>query len=92
MYVDDAADALVFLMRSYSGEDHVNIGVGTDVTIRELAEMIARIVGVESRLRFDTGKPDGMPASSGFQSYPRHGLGAEDETGGWAAAGLYLIH
>ena len=61
MYVDDAADALVFLMRSYSGEDHVNIGVGTDVTIRELAETIARVAGVESRLRFDTGKPDGMP-------------------------------
>ena len=61
MYVDDAADALVFLMRNYSAEDHVNIGVGTDVTIRELAETIARIAGVESRLRFDTGKPDGMP-------------------------------
>jgi GDP-L-fucose synthase len=61
MYVDDAADALVFLLRNYSAEDHVNIGVGTDVTIRELAETIARIAGVEGRLRFDDGKPDGMP-------------------------------
>ena len=61
LFVDDAADALVFLLRNYSAEDHVNIGVGTDVTIRELAETIARIAGVESRLRFDAGKPDGMP-------------------------------
>ena len=61
LYVDDLADALVFLMCNYSGEEHVNIGVGSDLMIRELAEMIARIVGVENRLRFDPSKPDGAP-------------------------------
>ncbi len=61
MYVDDLADALVFLMQHYSEEQHINIGVGTDVTIRELSETIARIVGVEGRLRFDSSRPDGMP-------------------------------
>jgi GDP-L-fucose synthase len=61
MYVDDLADAVVFLMKHYSDEEHVNIGVASDVTIREVAELIARVVGVESRLSFDPTKPDGMP-------------------------------
>jgi GDP-L-fucose synthase len=60
MYVDDLADAVVFLMKHYSDEEHVNVGVGSDVTIREVAELIARVVGVESRLSFDPTKPDGM--------------------------------
>jgi GDP-L-fucose synthase len=59
--VDDLADALVFLLKHYSDESHVNIGVGTDVTIRELAETIMRVIGVDGRLRFDMSKPDGMP-------------------------------
>jgi GDP-L-fucose synthase len=61
MYVDDLADALVFLMRNYSCEEHVNVGVGHDVTIRSLAEMIARVVGAETKLRFDPARPDGTP-------------------------------
>jgi GDP-L-fucose synthase len=61
MQVDDLADALVFLLQNYSGESHVNIGVGTDVTIRELAETIMRVVGVKAQLRFDSSKPDGTP-------------------------------
>lgn len=61
LYVDDLADALVFLMKRYSGEAHVNVGVGSDVTIRELAEAIARVVGYRGRFRFDAGKPDGTP-------------------------------
>jgi len=61
LHVDDLADALVFLMRNYAGEDHVNIGTGTDISIRELAELIARVVGVESRLKFDPSRPDGTP-------------------------------
>ena len=61
MYVDDLADALVFLLRHYSDEEHVNIGVGHDVTIRELAETIARIVGLPEKLWFDSSKPDGTP-------------------------------
>ena len=58
---DDLADALVFLLRHYSGESHVNVGTGSDITIRELAEMVMRVVGVEGRLRFDQSKPDGTP-------------------------------
>ena len=61
MYVDDLADALVFIMKRYSSGEHINIGVGYDITIRELAETVARVVGVEGRLQFDTTKPDGMP-------------------------------
>jgi GDP-L-fucose synthase len=61
MYVDDLADAVVFLMRHYSDEGHINVGVGRDITIRELAETIVRVVGVEGRLRFDPSMPDGAP-------------------------------
>ncbi|MBV9247024.1 MAG: GDP-L-fucose synthase [Methylobacteriaceae bacterium] len=61
MYVDDLADALVHLLKVYSGEEHVNVGVGSDVTIRELAEIVMRVVGVEARIRFDQSKPDGTP-------------------------------
>jgi GDP-L-fucose synthase len=59
LYVDDCADALVHLLASYSGEQHVNIGTGEDVTIRELAETIAGVVGYEGEYRYDTTKPDG---------------------------------
>ena len=61
MYVDDLADALIFLIEHYTGEDHVNVGVGYDLTIRELAEIIARIVGFEGRMVFDASRPDGTP-------------------------------
>ncbi|MCZ6858901.1 MAG: GDP-L-fucose synthase [Alphaproteobacteria bacterium] len=61
LYVDDAADALVFLMQHYSGEDHVNVGTGEDVTIAELAQTVMAVVGFEGELVFDTSKPDGAP-------------------------------
>lgn len=61
MYVDDLADALVFLLRHYSGEEHINVGVGYDIAIRDLASMIMQIVGIEATLRFDPAKPDGTP-------------------------------
>lgn len=61
MHVDDMADACLFLMKNYSDERFVNIGVGTDVTIRELAELIADVVGYKGKLIFDTSKPDGPP-------------------------------
>jgi GDP-L-fucose synthase len=61
LYVDDLADACVFLMeRDYNGP-LLNIGTGADVTIRELAETIMRIVGYRGNMRFDTSKPDGTP-------------------------------
>jgi GDP-L-fucose synthase len=61
LHVDDLADALVFLMAGYSEESHVNIGWGEDVSIAELAELIAGVVGFTGRFRYDTGKPDGAP-------------------------------
>jgi GDP-L-fucose synthase len=61
LHVDDLADACVFLLQNYSGEQHVNVGCGEDLTIRELAETIAEVVGYPGRLAFDTGKPDGTP-------------------------------
>ena len=61
LHVDDLADACVFLMeRAYEGP-LVNVGTGEDLPIRELAELIMRVVGLEARLRFDTTKPDGTP-------------------------------
>jgi GDP-L-fucose synthase len=61
LHVDDLADACVFLMERYEGSDIVNVGVGTDLSIRELAEMIAGVVGFEGALSFDPQKPDGTP-------------------------------
>jgi GDP-L-fucose synthase len=55
------ADALVFLMERYSGETQINIGWGEDVSIRELAEIIAAVVGFEGQFRYDNSKPDGAP-------------------------------
>lgn len=61
LHCDDLADALVFLLKEYSGYDHVNVGSGVEVSIRELAETIARVVGYEAELVFDATKPDGTP-------------------------------
>ena len=61
LYCDDLADALVFLMRHYSGDSQINVGTGTDVTIREAAELMAEVVGFKGRFVFDAGKPDGAP-------------------------------
>ncbi|MBP9591410.1 MAG: GDP-L-fucose synthase [Steroidobacteraceae bacterium] len=61
LHVDDLAGAAVFLMRTFDGEEPVNVGCGSDVTIRELAELVAGEVGFGGRLRFDSSKPDGTP-------------------------------
>ena len=61
MHCDDLADALVFLLKEYSGHSHVNVGSGTEVSIRALAETIPRAVGYEAELVFDASKPDGTP-------------------------------
>jgi GDP-L-fucose synthase len=61
LFVDDMADALVFMMKNYSGEQHLNVGTGEDLTIRELAELIARIAGYDGRFVYDQSKPDGTP-------------------------------
>jgi GDP-L-fucose synthase len=61
LHVDDLADALVHLLKHYSGESHVNVGTGSDVTITELAETISRVVGWQGRFVYDATKPDGTP-------------------------------
>ena len=61
LYVDDCADALVHLMQHFSGEGPVNVGTGEDLTIAELARLIAKIVGFEGKIVFDPSRPDGTP-------------------------------
>jgi GDP-L-fucose synthase len=61
MHVDDMADAALFLMLNYDEPQIINVGVGKDTTIRELAEIVCEAVGFEGELTFDTSKPDGMP-------------------------------
>ena len=61
LYVDDMADACVFLMENYDGEQHVNIGTGEEVSIRQLAETVKEAVGFEGELVFNTNMPDGTP-------------------------------
>ncbi len=61
LHVDDLADALVFLMENYSDESHVNVGWGEDITIAELAALVAEVVGFKGKLRYATDKPDGSP-------------------------------
>jgi GDP-L-fucose synthase len=61
LHVDDLADACIHLLEVYSGEEHVNVGCGTDQTIAELAETIRRVVGFGGRLRYDSERPDGTP-------------------------------
>ncbi len=61
MFVEDAADACVHLMKHYSGEAHVNVGTGSDVSIAEFAQLVRTTVGFEGRITFDTGRPDGAP-------------------------------
>ncbi|MCR4586520.1 MAG: GDP-L-fucose synthase [Lachnospiraceae bacterium] len=61
LYVDDMADACVFLLENYDGEQHVNIGTGKEVTIRQLAEMIKETVGYEGEIVWNKDMPDGTP-------------------------------
>lgn len=61
LHADDCADALVFLMKNYDQEGHINVGCGEDVTIEELARLVMQTVGLEGPIRKDTSKPDGTP-------------------------------
>jgi GDP-L-fucose synthase len=91
LHVDDLADAVVYLLRTYDEEPIVNIGWGEDVTIRELAETVAEVAGFKGRLVFDSSKPDGTPrklldtsrlASLGWQPKIRLRAGIE-QTYAW---------
>ncbi len=61
LHADDCADACVFLLRAYSGEGHVNVGYGSDVSIHELAELIMATAGYRGKVVHDLDKPDGTP-------------------------------
>ena len=61
LHVDDLAQACVFLMENYDSPDLVNVGCGEDVTIRQLAEMVGKVVGFPGKIEWDTTKPDGTP-------------------------------
>lgn len=74
LHVDDLADACVFLMQNYDESSHVNVGTGEDVSIRELAEMVRRIVHPSARIDWDASKPDGTPRKL-LDVSRLHGLG-----------------
>jgi GDP-L-fucose synthase len=61
LYVDDCADACVHLIKTYSGDDHINIGYGEDISINHLIKMIMQVVGYDGPVTHDTSKPDGTP-------------------------------
>lgn len=61
LYVDDLADAIVFLMQNYNSSEIINIGTGQDISIKDLAQTIKKIVNYNGKLEFDTSKPDGTP-------------------------------
>lgn len=61
LYVDDLADACVFLMNNYSGDETVNLGTGKELTIKELTELVAKVIGYTGEIKWDPSKPDGTP-------------------------------
>ena len=95
MHVDDLADAVVFLLTAYSGAIPLNIGSGAEVSIRELAETIARVVGYDATLTWDKSKPDGTPRKL-MDSSKLHALGWNTtrslEDGIAQAYGHWLAH
>lgn len=69
LFVDDAADGMVFFMQNYSDEGIVNLGPGSDVPIRDLVGLICKVVGYKGGIRFDTSRPDGAPRKMVDTSY-----------------------
>ena len=61
MHCDDLANALLFLLKNYSDYEHINVGSGGEVSIRELVDVIAQVVGFEAKIVWDKSKPDGTP-------------------------------
>lgn len=80
LHADDLADACYFLMQNYSDAGFVNIGVGSDVTIKELAELIREVVGYEGNIHWNTDKPDGTPRKL-MDVSKLHSLGWKHTTG-----------
>ena len=59
LYVDDLADACVFVLKQYSGDEHLNVGTGEDISIAEFASLVAKVVGYKGKFEYDTTRPDG---------------------------------
>ena len=77
MHCDDLANALLFLLKDYSGYEHINVGSGVEVSIRELVEVIAKVVGYDAKIVWDKSKPDGTPRKL-MDSSNLHNLGWKD--------------
>ncbi len=75
LYVDDAAEGIVLAAERYDGADPVNLGVGHEITIRELVELIVRLTRFEGEIRWDSSKPDGQPRRALDTSRAREGFG-----------------
>jgi GDP-L-fucose synthase len=61
IFVDDLADACILVLEKYSGESHLNVGTGSDITVADLARIIADALGYDGKLTFDISRPDGTP-------------------------------
>lgn len=77
MHCDDLADALIFLAKNYSESTHINVGSGEEISIKDLAELVANVVGCDAVLSFDSKKPDGTPRKL-MDSSKLHDLGWND--------------
>ena len=77
MHCDDLANALLFLLKNYSGYEHINVGSGVEVSIRELVDVIAKVVGFEAKIVWDKSKPDGTPRKL-MDTSNLHNLGWQD--------------
>jgi GDP-L-fucose synthase len=80
LYVDDAANGIALASELYDGDEPVNLGVGHEITIRELVELIVKLTGFEGELRWDTTKPDGQPRRALDTSRARNWFGFEGRT------------
>ncbi|MBC7426602.1 MAG: GDP-L-fucose synthase [Bacteroidia bacterium] len=80
LFADDLADAAIFLMLNYDDKEFVNIGTGSDLTIKQLAETVQRVVGFKGSLTFDSSKPDGTPRKL-MDVSKLHNLGWKHKTG-----------
>ncbi len=93
MHCDDLADALVFMLKTYSDYEHLNVGSGLEISIKNLAEIISAVVGYNGKIIWDKSKPDGTPrklmdssrlTKSGWSSFRTLKDGIEDTYAGWS--------
>ena len=79
MFVDDASDAIIFLLKNYSDDSVINIGSGKEISVKDLSHLVAEIVGYRGRLIFDVSKLDGVPRKV-LDSSKIHGMGWKYKT------------